>query len=542
MPRHHEQPPEGRGMQGVGDEPFTDRHGGVQHQRHVAGRQHLAAEQPRQAHVAEGACHEGDGQDGQLRPQEAGEHAAPSAGLAAGGRDQQGLGTDGERQDADPQEHLHKEDPSLQYGDDGVGLADAVDQEECRQRVDRGTHGRWGQPPHDQHSREQDRDPHGVHDHARRVGIDPDGADQSEHQRRRHRRRQDQRRRRLARLLVVQTLRSGSRQAGEYQGNEEDRELKRQAGELASEEPPCQVEMIGERLAQARACVRRNQHPGLRAPDGHAVPGERLRDQRRRALGNPGQGVIAQADLLDQPILKPQDQGALLPDAPSSRGQRGQRVVDPLDHACRGLGGHRPIAGRGPRDAHGLDLLQLSFEHPGAPCEDVALYRQLRASHPPGIGQRGECAGRWRRRQRPHRPDPPPWDVLADGGKPRPDGLDLRTRHQLLGPPSQEGRHILGPLGDLRNRDRRDRGRGRRRALGGRLSAHRRRRPASQDVRCAGEHDGHESTTDAPGPRAGARHGAMERSGHFSSHRAALPDVRGVDVVWRGVSQANSPV
>jgi hypothetical protein len=250
MPPHHEQPPEGRSMQGVGDEPFTDRHGGVQHQRDVAGRQHLTAQQPRQVHVAEGARREGDGEDGQLlRPQEPGERAAPSAGLAAGGRDQQGLGTDGERQNADPQEHLHKEAPSLQYGDDRAGLADAVDQEECRQRVDGGTHRRWGQPPHDQHSREQDRDPHGVHDHARRVGIDPDGADQGGHQRRRHRRPQDQRCRRLARPLVVRTLRSGSRQAGEYQDKEEDRELKRQAGELPCEEPSCQVEMIGERLA-----------------------------------------------------------------------------------------------------------------------------------------------------------------------------------------------------------------------------------------------------------------------------------------------------
>ena len=190
MPRHHEQPPEGRGMQRVRRRaprrPARPR---------TAPARRSWPPAPGRRAAAPGACSRARPSRGRwprmasCAHRKPGERAAPSGRPRGRRRGDECLGANGERQEADSQEHLQQEDPSLQHGDDRADLADAVDQEECRQRIDGGTHRRWGQPPHDEHGREQDRHPHRIHDHARRVRVDPDRAHQGHHQRRGQRRR-----------------------------------------------------------------------------------------------------------------------------------------------------------------------------------------------------------------------------------------------------------------------------------------------------------------------------------------------------------------
>ncbi len=128
--------------------------------------------------------------------------------------------------------HTEQEYPLLQHGHRRADLADAVDQEERRQRIDHRDDRARGQPSHDQHGRKKDVQPHRINQSARRVRVDPDYGQQGQHERRRHGKLEDLRGRLLARLLLGPVPRAAAREAREDQDDDEERDLERHAREL----------------------------------------------------------------------------------------------------------------------------------------------------------------------------------------------------------------------------------------------------------------------------------------------------------------------
>ncbi len=135
---HHEEPPRRPCAQQVHQQPLADPDTGVEHERDVAAGQNLAAEQPRQPHVAECAGDHGDAEHRELPPQNPDDSASPGPrghGLVIR---QQSLRADDESQEHDPRDHLEQENELLQLRDWRAHLANSIDQEESRQRVDGG--------------------------------------------------------------------------------------------------------------------------------------------------------------------------------------------------------------------------------------------------------------------------------------------------------------------------------------------------------------------------------------------------------------------
>ena len=183
MPLHHEQLPQGTRAKHVGHESLADPYTRVQHQRDITAGEHRASEQPCQAHVAQRAREHGGHEDRELCPQDPRDQTPPSERGLIPGVGQELLGAQREREEHDPGHHLEQEHPLLQHRDDRANIADAIDEKERGERIDRGGDRGRRQPAHDQHSRQQDEEPHDVQEDTRRLRVDPAGGQQGQDER-----------------------------------------------------------------------------------------------------------------------------------------------------------------------------------------------------------------------------------------------------------------------------------------------------------------------------------------------------------------------
>jgi hypothetical protein len=248
------------------------------------------------------------------------------------------------------------------------------------------------------------------------------------------------------------------RAAREEKHDDDEPDLQRHPRELIGEEPSDQFDPVGERLEEPLLRIRRHHRARFMAPDRPTVPGQQRRRLRVAGRRDPGEDVVAAADLIDDPILQSEHVGEASVDARSRRSDGGQRRIDALDH---GWWRRRPksvVACGRPGGAHPLELLHLLLERRRPSGERVAPRDEPRTHHSPQIGQVPERVRRRERRERLRGTDETSLDPRVGGAELSLDVLDVRIR-RTLGGHSQEDGGLLRPLRDLRDPDGRHRGR-----------------------------------------------------------------------------------